>query len=98
MSRYRKRPIEVEAFQMTVDTRWDNSDWPDWLSYAWQKEPDEEGCLYAIGISYSEDSYLFIHTLEGPMKVNWGDFIIQGVSKEIYPCKPDIFEKTYEAV
>jgi hypothetical protein len=37
-----------------------------------------------------------IKTLEGVMTANIGDWIIQGVNGEIYPCKPDIFEKTYE--
>lgn len=41
---------------------------------------------------------LMIPTLEGEMKANLGDYIIQGVNGELYPCKPDIFEKTYEIV
>ena len=40
---------------------------------------------------------IIIHTLEGDMKANVGDYIITGVNGEQYPCKPDIFEKTYEA-
>ena len=40
---------------------------------------------------------LYIHTLEGKMFANIGDWIIKGVNGEFYPCKPDIFEKTYEA-
>jgi hypothetical protein len=39
-----------------------------------------------------------IHTLEGDMFVREGDYIIKGVNGEFYPCKPDIFEKTYEKV
>ena len=39
-----------------------------------------------------------IRTLEGFMKMTPGDWIIKGVNGEFYPCKPDIFEKTYEAV
>lgn len=39
-----------------------------------------------------------IKTLEGDMRADKGDFIIKGVNGEFYPCKPDIFEKTYEAV
>lgn len=39
---------------------------------------------------------LYITTLEGEMKVGWGDWIIQGVAGEVYPCKPDIFAMTYE--
>lgn len=39
-----------------------------------------------------------IHTLEGDMEVSNGDYVIKGVEGEFYPCKPDIFEKTYEKV
>lgn len=41
---------------------------------------------------------LTIETLEGDMKASFGDFIIKGVSGEFYPCKPDIFHKTYDVV
>lgn len=44
------------------------------------------------------DAYIMINTLEGRMKANVGDWIIKGIKGEIYPCKPDIFEATYEAV
>lgn len=44
------------------------------------------------------DYYLYIVTLEGNMRVSKGDYIIKGVHGEFYPCKPDIFEETYEAV
>lgn len=44
------------------------------------------------------ETYLEIETLEGTMKANPGDYIIKGVNGEFYPCKPDIFEKTYEKV
>jgi hypothetical protein len=40
----------------------------------------------------------YINTLEGRMTVSIGDFVIKGVNGEFYPCKPDIFEKTYEKV
>ena len=46
----------------------------------------------------SDPSTGWIYTLEGPMKVTIGDWIIKGVKGEYYPCKPDIFEMTYEAV
>ncbi|MDQ3541808.1 MAG: hypothetical protein M3440_14100 [Chloroflexota bacterium] len=49
--------------------------------------------------AYAGDmSSLVIETLEGNMTANPGDWIIKGVNGEFYPCKPDIFEKTYEAV
>ena len=43
-----------------------------------------------------DKEYMEIETLEGVMKANIGDYIIKGVNGEFYPCKPDIFEKTYE--
>ena len=46
----------------------------------------------------AEEGSLIIRTLEGDMRANLNDWIIQGVSKEVYPCKPDIFAATYEAV
>lgn len=44
------------------------------------------------------DNQIVIRTLEGEMRAIAGDWIIKGVNGEFYPCKPDIFEKTYEAV
>ena len=48
--------------------------------------------------AYQTDKELDIETLEGTMHANAGDWIITGVNGEQYPCKPDIFEKTYEPV
>lgn len=48
--------------------------------------------------AYQTDKEIIIHTLEGDMKADVGDYIIKGVNGEFYPCKPDIFEKTYEEV
>lgn len=90
--KFRKKPVVIEAFQMTRERRWDNSDWPAWLGEAWQKE-DEPGSLFCI----AGGEQLFIRTLEGDHEITFGDFIIQGVQGELYPCKPDIFEATYEA-
>ncbi|MNW28136.1 hypothetical protein D3C74_49500 [compost metagenome] len=50
------------------------------------------------GWQYSDGGRLFIGTLEGSMAAEVGDYIIRGVAGELYPCKPDIFEKTYERV
>ena len=46
----------------------------------------------------SEHGDIFIPTLEGKMRASKGDWIIKGVKGEFYPCKPDIFEQTYEKV
>ena len=48
--------------------------------------------------AYQTDKEMIIHTLEGDMKASVGDYIITGVHGEQYPCKPDIFEETYEPV
>lgn len=48
--------------------------------------------------AYQTDTELDIFTLEGPIHASVGDYIITGVQGEIYPCKPDIFEATYEEV
>lgn len=91
--RYRKKPVVISAFQMTKERRWDNSEWPNWLHLAWNTDPSE-------GAMWCEDGgeALFCGTLEGVHKIDFDDFIIQGVKGEIYPCKPDIFEMTYEPV
>jgi len=94
MAKYRKKPVIIEAFQMTEERRWDNSEWPNWLHEAWQREPSE-GALWC---EEEVKEQLFCGTLEGVHKVDFDDWIIQGIKGELYPCKPDIFEKTYEPV
>lgn len=98
--KYRKKPVEIEAFQMTPERRNNNSEWPHWLNEAWQKSVPQMGAVFhcADGCLEGEPTPLFIQTLEGTMKVGWGDFIIRGVKGELYPCKPDIFAATYEVV
>ena len=48
--------------------------------------------------AYQTDEEVYIQTLEGVMKASPGDWIIRGVKGELYPCKPDVFEATYEEV
>ena len=93
--KYRKKPIVVEAFQMTEERRWDNSDWPEWLHRAWQVPHFLEGSFFC-DLQNTERIYLF--SLERCMEVSYDDYIIQGIEGELYPCKPDIFEATYEEV
>ena len=50
------------------------------------------------GIVENKGTTLVIHTLEGDMEASIGDYIIKGVKGEFYPCKPNIFAKTYEEV
>lgn len=92
--KYRKKPVVIEAFQMTRARRDDNSEWPLWLHQAWQRKRREGRSLYCK----DGGAELFINTLEGEYQVTFDDFIIQGIKGEIYPCKPDIFHLTYEKV
>ncbi|TEB13906.1 hypothetical protein Psfp_03322 [Pelotomaculum sp. FP] len=48
--------------------------------------------------AYQTDKEMIIETLEGPLKASPGDWIIKGIRGEQYPCKPDVFEKTYEEI
>ena len=61
-------------------------------------DPKPEWLADAANIYGSGVDYLEIETLEGKMRGNRGDWIIRGVKGELYPCKPDIFAATYEAV
>ena len=92
--KYRKKPIVVEAFQMTRHRRWNNEEWPEWLHKAWNKLTLDPGAFF----SGFDQERLYLNTLEGEMKVDYGDYIIQGIRGELYPCKPDIFKATYDPV
>ena len=96
MAKYRKKPVVVEAFQMTRERRWNNYDWPEWMNMAWNSEPSE-GAVW-IDPDDPQKENLVCGTLEGVHRIDWDDWIIKGVKGELYPCKPDIFELTYEEV
>ena len=89
--KFRKKPVVIEAVQWTghnlgaVLVLWDEGSVPGEL---------------AVDASFLSDGppKLAIPTLEGEMTASPGDWIIRGVAGEVYPCKPDIFEATYEAV
>ena len=94
---FKKKPVVIEAFQMTRERRQDNKDWPEWLNAAWNKEPGTEGAVSSVDYPRSDgEDELEIYTLEGVHQVGWNDWIIRGVKGELYPCKPDIFNATYE--
>jgi hypothetical protein len=84
--KYRKRPVVIEAFQLGIHYV------PDWFM---DKVSSNDIILYNIS---ENDGYAEIKTLEGIMKANHGDYVILGVQGEVYPCKPDIFNSTYEWV
>jgi hypothetical protein len=86
--KFRKKPVVIEAFQFTIRNM---QDIPEWLMDS----------LNQNTIKVVDDPlgpYLLINTLEGTMKADQKDWIIKGVNGEIYPCKPEIFEKTYDKV
>lgn len=92
--RYRKKPVVIEAYKYDKDLIGTPSKGfkPDWIAEAF-----ESGVLhYHWPLSPMLPYELFVETLEGELKVSIGDYIIKGVKGEIYPCKPDIFEDTYE--
>ena len=62
----------------------------DWSKFSWKKGD--------VLISNDGGTEVIFDTLEGRMKADIGDYIIKGVNGEFYPCKPDIFAKTYEEV
>lgn len=95
--KFRKKPVVIEAFQMTEERRINNTDWPEWMHRAWSFERGLPGSLYPTEEGTC-DGTLSIGTLEGQHLVSWGDWLIKGVKGELYPCKPDIFEQTYEPV
>jgi len=79
--KFRKKPVVIEAFKWTGDTK----PFP-------QEFKDAICCKAHDGIMGN----CHIHTLEGIMEIGEHDWIIKGVAGEFYPCKTDIFEKTYE--
>lgn len=85
--RYRKKPVEIDAFLVTHPQCHAP---PRWLAMA-----ISVGAVYWNG---GDAPGYRITTLEGVMLARPGDYIIRGVKGELYPCKPDIFEATYEAV
>jgi hypothetical protein len=97
MYQFRKKPVVIEAFQMTRERRSDNREWPEWLNRAWNEAWPEVGAVSCEDYPTSVGTdRLVISTLEGAMTVGWDDWIIKGVKGELYACKPDIFEMTYE--
>lgn len=94
--KYRKKPVVIEAFQMTKTERNCNLYWPQWMHKAWQVGAGEGGIWINPDVVHKGECDLVCGTLEGVHKIDYNDFIIKGVKGEIYPCKPDIFEMTYE--
>ena len=86
--KFRKKPVVIEAIQNNTTADADK------MSRVWGENFDN----FATFDENNGEILCEIGTLEGDMKVSKGDWIIKGVNGEFYPCKPDIFEKTYEKV
>lgn len=93
MPKYRKKPVVVEA------VRWTGSNLEEIRNFVGSDLIEE--CVELFDIKRTLKEMLVdiaIDTLEGTMRVDYGDYIIKGVQGEFYPCKPDIFLATYEEV
>ncbi len=92
MGQYRKKPVVIDAVQFNGFDKESGqvilSERPEWLINEFGKKV----------LFFDEPNNLTIKTPEGEMKASVGDFIIKGVQGELYPCKPDIFEKIYDKV
>ena len=87
LNKYRKKPVVIDAIQLTDENLMDC------LSFVY---PEYAVIAHSILDAIRKQKYIHIETLEGDMKASFGDYIIKGVQGEFYPCKPDIFEATYE--
>ena len=90
INKYKKKPIVIEAIQINEQSENEIRIWSERKVYASPVlEPSEDN---------PKGVYWQIDTLEGTMTAIPNDWIIKGINGEFYPCKPDIFEKTYEQV
>lgn len=86
-SKYVKKPVVIEAVLWTGNNA-QIPDIMDWIS--------DSGGRSDFALDPKHGKALFIHTLEGEMAALPGDYIIKGIKGEFYPCKPDIFEASYD--
>lgn len=84
----RKKPVVIEFIQYTGNNMGEIFEWSG-KNLREEMHEDFNGFI---------TKFLFVPTLEGEHKASIGDYIIKGVKGEIYPCKPDIFEKTYDVL
>lgn len=87
MTLYRKKPVVIAAHRIGDDG------WPDEI---WQGVNENKIILHLDRVNKEVVGHVDIHTLEGVMRGEVGDWIIRGVKGEFYPCKDDIFRATYE--
>jgi hypothetical protein len=92
--RFRKKPVVIDAVL-------NDGTWPPIIAWLDQLAPGGRASIpfgYRPAITRNDDGTLNIDTLEGTMRADVGDYVICGVKGELYPCKPDVFDATYEPV
>lgn len=92
MPKYRTKPVEIEAVQMTPELRHVPLAWPPWLKAAWKLRPVRPGSLHVVA------GQLLINTPQGDMLVELNDWIVNAGHGQIAPCAADTFQQYYEAV
>lgn len=105
MRKFRKKPVEIEAIQFTLENV------EEIFRFIYEDNIPTEGkfgrVLYKVKVNNTlniekinndDIPIIYISTLEGDMEANVNDYIIKGIKGEFYPCKPDIFELSYENV
>ncbi len=105
MAKFRKKPVEVEAIQFVEVSRTRRAHGASVESVEYNCSEIATFMNQILSMCTTREkgnpagrTYLEIPTLEGVMQANVGDWIIKGVNGEFYPCKPDIFAKTYDAI
>jgi hypothetical protein len=88
MPNYKKKPVVVEAFQIPPIGEEPSQEMIDFLHDYFCRDQWEQG----------NDGEILIHTMEGDMIGTYGDYIIKGVVGELYPCKEDVFLKSYDPI
>ena len=85
MGIYRKKPVEIKAIQFIAQN----------IQEVYEMLGDN---LLVVPTEDGEGLNHYIRTLEGDMEISWNDYVIKGIKGEFYPCKPDIFELTYDKI
>lgn len=98
MAKYRKKPVVIEAVKWGGHMFEHKGELPLWLGEAISKPVGTLGNIVREGMTDTNQDTLSIFTMEGKMTASAGDYIIRGIAGELYPCKPTIFERTYEEV
>lgn len=90
MNKYRKKPVVIEAIQFTGENQ----------NEILQVTNADNIVVYYLPVEVDGETVnqrvLVVHTLEGAMTVSMNDWVIKGIKGEFYPCKPDIFDASYE--